>query len=116
MTERTASGSGAASCGGVSAAVTGVDHPPVSRQQAPSARSGKTAHVPLLGTTVSLDDEADLAFVTDCVRYTEGLRTDQQLRETWARDQNEWILRAENASLLNAVSYTHLTLPTILRV
>jgi hypothetical protein len=72
-------------------------------QPAPTVRPGASAHIPLRGTSVSLDDDTGKVFVTDCARHIEGLRTDQDLKETWGLDEEQWGRLADNIALLNAV-------------
>jgi hypothetical protein len=55
------------------------------------------------GTEVALDSDTGEAFVAGCARNTEGLLTDQQLKETWGLEQREWVALGENAPLLSAI-------------
>jgi hypothetical protein len=60
-------------------------------------------YVRVLGAAFSLGDRTGKAFVMDCARHTEGLRTDRELKETWGLDEQGWARLAENIPLLNAI-------------
>ncbi|RZN32305.1 hypothetical protein [Bradyrhizobium sp. Leo121] len=99
-TEATAPGNST----GVTATVTPLaDCTSLPGQPAPAVRPSTIAHVLVRGTSVSLDDETGKAFVTDCARNIEGLRSDWELKETWGLDEHGWAGLAENASLLDAI-------------
>jgi hypothetical protein len=88
----------------VTATVTAEGHLPLApRGATPITRSDELGHVRARGDNVSLDSETGKGFVTDCARNTEGLLTDQQLKEAWGLDESEWTGLAENTPLLNAI-------------
>jgi len=88
----------------VSATVTATDLFSASRDAVlPAGPSGEAGHVRVLNVTVSLDSETGRAFVTDCARNIETLRSDRELKETWGLDERQWAQLAENAQLLDAI-------------
>jgi hypothetical protein len=74
---------------------------------AASRRGYQAAHAagsaPLLADSISGESEADKAFITDCARNIEGLRSDQEIKDDWGLDEQGWASLAENISLLNAI-------------
>jgi hypothetical protein len=58
---------------------------------------------PLLADSISGESQADKAFITDCVRNIEGLKSDQELKEAWGLDDQAWARLAENGPLLQAI-------------
>jgi hypothetical protein len=58
---------------------------------------------PLLTDSTSGESEADKAFITDCARNIEGLRSDQEIKDDWGLDEQGWASLAENVPLLNAI-------------
>ena len=74
---------------------------------AASRRGFQAAHsagrAPLLADSISGENEADKAFITDCARNVEGLRSDQEIKDNWGLDEQGWASLAENIPLLNAI-------------
>ncbi|MBR1153742.1 hypothetical protein [Bradyrhizobium sp. JYMT SZCCT0428] len=68
-----------------------------------AAGASEVEHLRILGNNVDLGDEINADFVTDCVRNIEGLRSDQELKETWGLDEHRWSQLSKNAPLLDAI-------------
>jgi hypothetical protein len=87
----------------VTATVTTGANLPQARGDAAGPGSGDTGSVCIGGTNVPLDIEPAKTFVADCARHTEGLIKDQELKEAWGLDEQQWVRLAENIPLLLAI-------------
>jgi hypothetical protein len=65
--------------------------------------SAKVGSVRLRGVSVSLDTDVGQTFVADCVRHTESLLSDGDIKSKWTLTDEEWQRLADNAPLLQAV-------------
>jgi hypothetical protein len=65
--------------------------------------SSGSGRLHICGTEISVEDEIGKAFITECSRNIEGLRSDREIKEAWDLDDGEWIALAENKPLLNAI-------------
>ena len=63
----------------------------------------KVGSVVLRGVTVALDTDVGQTFVTDCVRHTENLLSDGDIKSKWTLTDEDWQRLADNAPLLQAV-------------
>ena len=63
----------------------------------------KVGSVVLRGVSVALETEIGRAFVIDCVRHTESLVSDNEIKSKWALTDKNWKRLADNAPLLLAV-------------
>ena len=59
--------------------------------------------VVLRSIKIDLNSEIGHAFVTDCVRFIEGLITEEQLRKKYALDDIGWRVLSENEELQRLV-------------
>jgi hypothetical protein len=80
----------------------------VSTVTLPTANASSIADLPvgtvvLRGVSVALDTEVGRAFVIDCVRHTESLVSDSEIKSKWALTDKNWERLADNAPLLLAV-------------
>ena len=63
----------------------------------------KVGSVVLRGVTVALDTDVGRTFVADCVRHTESLLSDGDIKSKWTLTDEDWQRLADNAPLLQAV-------------
>jgi hypothetical protein len=59
--------------------------------------------VVLRGHAVEVDSDVGQAFATDCVRFVEGIVTEEQLRKKYSIDDDGWRLLASHDALQQAV-------------
>jgi hypothetical protein len=74
----------------------------------PSGSASSVADPPvgsvvLRGITVALDTDVGQTFVADCVRHTESLLSDGDIKSKWTLTDEDWQRLADNAPLLQAV-------------
>jgi len=65
--------------------------------------NAKAEAVRVGGVAVDLDSEVAKAFVAECVRNIEGLKSDRDLREAWGMDEEAWARLGDNKALVNAI-------------
>jgi hypothetical protein len=65
-----------------------------------------SATVTLRGVTVEVDSDIGQAFATDCVRFVEGIVTEEQLRKKYDLDDANWRQLASHDALQRAVGAT----------
>jgi hypothetical protein len=63
----------------------------------------KVGSVVLRGVKVALDTDVGQTFVADCVRHTERLLSDGDIKSKWTLTDEDWQRLADNAPLLQAV-------------
>jgi hypothetical protein len=63
----------------------------------------KVGSVVLRGVTVALDTDVGQTFVADCVRHTESLLSDGDIKSKWTLTDEDWMSLADNVPLLQAV-------------
>ena len=64
------------------------------------------ATVTLRGRAVDVDSDVGQAFTTDCVRFVEGIVTEEQLRKKYDLDDDSWRQLASHDVLQRAVGAT----------
>jgi hypothetical protein len=62
--------------------------------------------VTLRGHAIDVDSDVGQAFATDCVRFVEGIVTEEQLRKKYDIDDDGWRLLASHDALQRAVGAT----------
>jgi hypothetical protein len=65
---------------------------------------GSGSAVTLRGIAVPLDGDVARVFVTDCVKFIEGLLTEEQLRKKYQLDDVSWVSLSENEPLQQRVA------------
>jgi hypothetical protein len=65
--------------------------------------AAETGSVRLRGLMVALDTVVGAAFIADCARHTEGLLSDDEIKDKWTLSDEDWAGLAANTPLLKAV-------------
>jgi hypothetical protein len=89
--------------GGVTATVTSGAVRPLATGKAVAGGSDEVGHIRLRGEVVMVESDVARAFITDCARNIEGLKSDKELQESWNLDERAWAALAENNPLLMAI-------------